>query len=173
MTFAYFVYPQAIEYTQKGEQTASCVLPAGKGLGGVFLGGFKSVVNAEFLRSSDIRHIVNTAKGLEIFGPKYTVMLSECLVKLTAPLSLSHCLTFSLQEAVKNAKNDLQIKFLDLNWEDTITFSIPDSDLVECVKFIHEARKQGGSVLVHCAQVYPISLVASPSLLYARRGASY
>ena len=64
---------QALEYSQKSEKTASCVLPAGQGVGGLFLGGFKSVINVQFLQESNIGHIVNTAKGLEIFGPKYTV----------------------------------------------------------------------------------------------------
>ena len=44
----------------------------------MFLGGFKSVINVQFLQESNIGHIVNTAKGLEIFGPKYTV---ECVAK--------------------------------------------------------------------------------------------
>lgn len=43
--------------------------------------------------------------------------------------------------------------FLELNWEDTVSFNIPDEDLIQCVKFIHSARTSGGSVLVHCAQV--------------------
>lgn len=52
-----------------------------------------------------------------------------------------------------SAKGDLGIVFLELCWEDTTSFSIPESDLVQCVKFVHEARLRGGSVLVHCAQV--------------------
>ena len=30
-------------------------------------------MNADFLKKEGVTHIVNTAKGLEIFGPKYTV----------------------------------------------------------------------------------------------------
>ena len=43
--------------------------------------------------------------------------------------------------------------FLELGWEDTTDFSISEDDLIRCVKFVHEARKKGGSVLIHCAQV--------------------
>ncbi len=41
--------------------------------GGIFLGGYRGVMNEQFLIDSDIKYIVNTAKGLEIFGPKYMV----------------------------------------------------------------------------------------------------
>ena len=30
-------------------------------------------MNMDFLKKEGVTHIVNTAKGLEIFGPKYTV----------------------------------------------------------------------------------------------------
>ena len=33
-------------------------------------------MNTQFLREANITRIVNTAKGLEIFGPKYLVSLS-------------------------------------------------------------------------------------------------
>lgn len=61
--------------------------------------------------------------------------------------------TLSQQEAVERAKSQLGIMFLELNWEDTVSFNIPNEDLIQCVKFIHSARTSGGSVLVHCAQV--------------------
>ena len=35
-------------------------------------------MNTEFLRKEGISHIVNTAKGLEIFGPKYLVSDHGC-----------------------------------------------------------------------------------------------
>ena len=50
-------------------------------------------------------------------------------------------------------KNNLNITFLNLNWEDSESFVIPEDDLVCCTRFIHTARQNGGSVLVHCAQV--------------------
>lgn len=77
-----------MEFSQKGEKTPSCIIPASHGgLGGVFHGGFKAMMNAAFLREANITHIVNTAKGLEIFGPKYTVSeLVCCTVKFPSPL---------------------------------------------------------------------------------------
>lgn len=45
------------------------------------------------------------------------------------------------------------MQFLDLNWEDSVSFAIPDCDLATAVSFIHKARTEGSSVLVHCAQV--------------------
>ena len=57
------------------------------------------------------------------------------------------------QAGVKKAKTELHIAFLELGWEDTLRWTIPDEDLVQCVRFIHAGRRAGGSVLVHCAQV--------------------
>lgn len=42
-------------------------------LGGLYLGGYQAVINQQFLKDHNITHILNTAKGLEIFGPKYLV----------------------------------------------------------------------------------------------------
>ena len=54
---------------------------------------------------------------------------------------------------METARSELQITFLELGWEDTTSWTISDADLVQCVRFIHAARRAGGSVLVHCAQV--------------------
>lgn len=71
---------QALEYSQKHERIPSCILAVGEGsaagTGGLYHGGFKAIMNAEFLRKERVTHIVNTAKGLEIFGPKYLVGFS-------------------------------------------------------------------------------------------------
>jgi len=72
-TCIYMISLQAIEFSQKGEKVPSCILAAGDNKGGLFHGGFKAVMNREFLVQQKITHIVNTAKGLEIFGPKYLV----------------------------------------------------------------------------------------------------
>ena len=64
---------------------------------------------------------------------------------------------YHFQEGVKKAKDDLHVQFLNLNWEDSVSFAIPDCDLATAVNFIHKARTEGSSVLVHCAQVMPIS----------------
>ena len=51
------------------------------------------------------------------------------------------------------AKKELKLAFLELNWEDTVSYVIQEDALVQCARFIHQARTSGGSVLVHCAQV--------------------
>ena len=58
-----------------------------------------------------------------------------------------------IKDAVKYAKKELKIEFLELNWEDIVSYVIKDDDLVQCACFIHRARTSGGSVLVHCIQV--------------------
>ena len=66
---------KALSYSQKAEKVPSTIEPPssdGK-TGGLFLGGFRGVMNEQFLKDSNIKFIVNTAKGLEIFGPKYMV----------------------------------------------------------------------------------------------------
>lgn len=73
----YVVSVQALEFSQKHEKLPSCILARGEGssakIGGLYHGGFKAVMNTDFLRKEGVTHIVNTAKGLEIFGPKYRV----------------------------------------------------------------------------------------------------
>ena len=64
---------QALEFTQSKERVPSCIAEAGGGRGGLWHGGFKAVMNQQFLKTEAISHIVNTAKGLEMFGIKYTV----------------------------------------------------------------------------------------------------
>lgn len=57
--------------------TPSCIISpldaSPGGLGGLYHGSFRAVMNMDFLKKEGVTHIVNTAKGLEIFGPKYTV----------------------------------------------------------------------------------------------------
>ena len=62
-------------------------------------------------------------------------------------------LILCLQSAVEYAKKELKVVFLELNWEDSTSYNIQEEDLVRCAQFIHQARSNGGSVLVHCAQV--------------------
>ena len=57
------------------------------------------------------------------------------------------------------AKKELKVVFLELKWEDTISYVIQEGDLVQCARFIHQARTSGGSVLVHCAQVHYIKIL--------------
>ena len=67
------MHTKAIEFSQKGEKVPSCIIPCEGAVGGLYHGGFKAIMNREFLVKEKVTHIVNTAKGLEIFGPKYLV----------------------------------------------------------------------------------------------------
>ena len=58
-----------------------------------------------------------------------------------------------MQRLVECAKQELNLVYLELNWEDVLSYNIQEEDLVKCVQFIHQARSNGGSVLVHCAHV--------------------
>ena len=53
----------------------SLILPREPGgLGALFHGGFKAVMNADFLKKEGVTHVVSTAKGLDTqFGPRYAV----------------------------------------------------------------------------------------------------
>ena len=46
--------------------------PGGRGVkeGGLYHGSFRAVMNTDFLKKEGVTHIVNTAKGMEIFGQK-------------------------------------------------------------------------------------------------------
>ena len=76
---------QAIEFSQSKEKVPSCIEEKREGRGGLWHGGFKAIMNHDFLLAEGITHVVNTAKGLEMFGPKYKVSN----VKYS---SLPHCL---------------------------------------------------------------------------------
>lgn len=62
-------------------------------------------------------------------------------------------LFYCYQTAVEKAESELGVTFLKLDWIDTTSFCITDDSLSACCHFIHQARKSGASVLVHCAQV--------------------
>eukprot|EP00300_Choanocystis_sp_HF-7_P011689 c17573_g1_i2.p1 GENE.c17573_g1_i2~~c17573_g1_i2.p1 ORF type:complete len:197 (-),score=33.24 c17573_g1_i2:266-856(-) len=61
---------QALEYMS--DKVASKILDESDDLGALFLGGYKSVTNAEFMVEAKITHVVNTAGSLDIFGPHYS-----------------------------------------------------------------------------------------------------
>ena len=80
---------RALEYTADGEKTPSEVLKKGEicdGSGSLFLGGFKAVLNQRFMKSAGVGAVVNTAKGLEMFGPKYTGGVSESATRMDPPV---------------------------------------------------------------------------------------
>jgi len=116
----------AIEYDQKNLNIPSIVLPRdeNKKVGALLLGGYLCVVSLKE-KSKQATHVVNTALGLEIFGPKYVKAVT------------------SLKES--------GIKFINLDWVDN-EGQLIDKDLQTAIEFIDVARSQGGDVLVHCAQ---------------------
>ena len=72
MALNHFYCTQALAHSTKAEKTPDRILTTSSG-GGLYLGGFRGVINTQFLQEANVTHIVNTAKGLEIFGPKYLV----------------------------------------------------------------------------------------------------
>ena len=54
---------------------------------------------------------------------------------------------------MKRAEREMGVTFLNLDWVDSTSFEISDESFSDCCRFIHRARSDGGSVLVHCAQV--------------------
>ena len=65
---------------------------------------------------------------------------------------------------MERARRELGVTFLNLDWVDSTSFEISDESLCECCRFIHSARTGGGSVLVHCAQVCPLTHTALPHI---------
>ena len=110
----------ALEYSNKGRKTPSTILT------NLYLGGFASVLNKSFLKQSNITGIVNTAKGLDMFGPKWI-------------------------KGLKRVK-EMGIECLELNWMDSEDQNISEIDLVTAIHFIQRHRDNGGGVIVHCAQ---------------------
>jgi len=117
---------RAMESTQSGEKLPSCIIDGALNLGALYLGGFKAILNKKFMKEANITHVVNTARGLEMFGPKYTNGV----------------------EAVKSSG----VEFRELNWVDSTEFTLPVSDCILSCNFIHRALTSGGNVIVHCAQ---------------------
>jgi hypothetical protein len=63
---------QALAHTQSAEKTPDCIISFGSDKSpSLYLGGYRGVMNTQFLKDAQISRIVNTAKGLEIFGAKY------------------------------------------------------------------------------------------------------
>ena len=72
----HFTYKKALEYTQSKEKVGTLIISGESNhhVGALYLGGYQSSINKEFLRDQHITHIFNTAAGLvNFFGPKYQV----------------------------------------------------------------------------------------------------
>ena len=76
-------------------------------------------MNHKWLRDSNVTHIVNTAKGLEMFGPKYTAAVEAAEQAGERRGSWAHrcCL---VDRVIGSG-----IAFLRLDWLDDASFSIP------------------------------------------------
>ena len=73
-----FLFPKALECTQKGERVPSLILETNEavGHGKLFLGGFKACTNREFISKEQLKGVVNTVgNGLfGLFGRKFQVI---------------------------------------------------------------------------------------------------
>ena len=58
-----------------------------------------------------------------------------------------------MQLTYKQSIENNGINYVDVEWEDSLVFDIPEDELASVVRFIERMRRQGKSVIVHCAQV--------------------
>ena len=147
---------QALEYGAKASKTPSTVIPnrpatdevgvaavadtedaskrelyvGADGMGALYLGGYAAVMQKTVADTSPF--VVNTAKGLDMFGPKYL-------------------------EGKRRAREG-GVTFLEMEWVDDMNQELSVEDLTRAVQFIHAARSResegegAGGTLVHCAQ---------------------
>lgn len=120
---------KALEYTQKGAKAPSLILDASESNGKLFLGGYKAALNKEFLAGENVKAVVNTVGRplFQVFGNKMETMYREGM-----------------------SMNNVDVLYVE--WEDSISFHIPNEDLEKVLRYMHENLKSGGSVFVHCAQ---------------------
>jgi len=117
---------KALEWTAKGEKEGSTILRPEGGLGGLFLGGFRSTFSQKVLAKNNVNLIVNTAKGIGMFWPAYK------------------------RTMVKNKENG--IEYHSVEWIDSESQVIEKDVLALAIQRIHQTRMEGKGVLVHCAQ---------------------
>jgi len=147
---------KAMEHSAKGSKTPSTIIPSSSpqqgqggegscgvtngeerelylgsdGMGPLYHGGYMALMSKNFMQGCT--SVVNTARGLEIFGPKYL-------------------------QAKETAKQN-GVAFLEMNWNDDLEQVLSVEDLTRAVRFIHSARQleseggRKGGTLVHCAQ---------------------
>jgi len=97
-----------------------------KALGGVYLGGYKSVTSKKWVKKFNITHVVNTAKNLGRHFKTYPKAVSRLKAR--------------------------GVVFLEVPWSDDPKQKITSTQIDEIIAFINGARATGGSVIVHCAQ---------------------
>ncbi|XP_066935196.1 dual specificity protein phosphatase 22-B-like [Clytia hemisphaerica] len=122
---------KALECTQKGERIPSLILEKDEvfGHGKLYLGGFKACTSREFITHEQVRGVVNTVgNGLfGLFGRKF-------------------------QSTYEEVMKTNQVDYIEVEWEDSLAFHIPEHEMKHVLRHIHSVRTNGGAVLVHCAQ---------------------
>ena len=97
----------------------------------LYLDGFISAMNIPFLKEKNIKHIVNTAWGLETQFPKYGQL-----------------------KQTQYEPNGITCVCLD--WVDSEEQEVDMEVLLEVVGGIQRSLLAGEAVLVHCAQVHSV-----------------
>lgn len=141
---------KALECTQKGERIPSLILEKDKGLGALYLGGFKAVTNKDFVTQVNLKGVVNTAGNalFALFGRKF-------------------------KATYEGAIQSNSIDYLSVDWEDSLQFNIPEQDLATVLRHIHKVRTRGEAVLVHCAQGKSRSTTAVISYLMSIQNTTF
>lgn len=93
---------------------------------GIFLGGFTAAMNLSFLEKHNIRLVINAAKGLATHFPKL--------------------------KTVQQGYMEHNIKLQEMEWEDSCEQVISIVDILRIARSIDGTLREGGAVLVHCAQ---------------------
>lgn len=92
----------------------------------LYLGGFISAMNVQFILSNNIGLVVNTAKGLEIQFPKFSKIKDKYI------------------------ENDITLR--EIEWVDSEDQRIDSDLLMDVILDINRCLSEGKGVLVHCAQ---------------------
>jgi protein-tyrosine phosphatase len=114
----------------------------------LFMGGFKSAINIDFLIKENVTVIICAAKDLDkTFGPKYRKQIE------------------------KRSQTLPHIQVIQVDWIDTSNQKLDKSQIKDIVMLMQKALNQSGpsSVLVHCAQGKSRSAVICISYLSSLR----
>jgi len=116
----------------------------------LFVGGYKSAVNLDFLKSENVMLIVNAAPGIQNMFPAHKVQL----------------------ERRKNDPDLSKLEETTVNWVDSPTQKLDVELVLQLVRMIGTTLRDGGSVLVHCAQGKSRSATLAAAFISWREGAS-
>eukprot|EP00397_Hematodinium_sp_SG-2012_P042408 GEMP01046904.1.p1 GENE.GEMP01046904.1~~GEMP01046904.1.p1 ORF type:complete len:295 (+),score=71.51 GEMP01046904.1:145-1029(+) len=124
------------------------------GSGGLLCGGFKAAINNEFMRTHGITHVVCAMGGVMQFANLFGQATVRAFNEMRDP-------------TVRG------LTVLDLEWDDSVEQRITLEELREAVLFIHHARLESHSVLVHCAQGRSRSAAVCVAYVMALHGAEH